>query len=81
VLTRDINGDTPLHIAAGWGHKEVVKILLTNGGDINLKNHRKQTPLECVKSGKKEVRCKWAVKPEKYGIGYDDIISLLQNSI
>ena len=79
VLTQDINGDTPLHIAAGWGHKEVVEFLLAHGGDVNLKNHRKQTPLECVKSGKKEVSSKWTVKPERYGRGYDDIINLLQN--
>ena len=33
----DLYGDTPLLWAAGFGHKEVVKVLITKGADVNVK--------------------------------------------
>ena len=38
----DNNGETALHVAAGKGHKAVVKLLLKNGADMSLKNNVSQ---------------------------------------
>ena len=38
-------GDTPLHSAAQWGHKDIVKMLLANGAEVNVTNKWGQTPL------------------------------------
>ena len=34
----DLYGDTPLLWAAGFGHKEVVGMLITKGADVNAKS-------------------------------------------
>ena len=39
------NGDTPLYIAATRGHLEIVKLLLTKGGNPNAKDRYGKTPL------------------------------------
>ncbi|OTF69951.1 oxysterol-binding protein-related protein 1-like protein, partial [Euroglyphus maynei] len=38
-------GWSPLHLAAYFGHYEVVEILLKNGADINIQNEEGDTPL------------------------------------
>ncbi|XP_068736521.1 oxysterol-binding protein-related protein 1-like [Montipora capricornis] len=38
-------GWTPLHLAAYFGHKEIVKALLENGADVNARNGMGDTPL------------------------------------
>jgi ankyrin repeat protein len=38
--------DTPLHYAAGKGHKEIVSLLLDGGADIEAKDLVQQLPLE-----------------------------------
>ena len=38
--------NTPLHLAAGLCDVDVVKLLLSNGAEANLRNKDKQTPLE-----------------------------------
>ena len=38
VNTRDDDGETALCTAAGEGHTEVVKLLLTNNADVNIPN-------------------------------------------
>ena len=38
-------GDTPLHAAAQWGHKEIVDQLLACGAKVNVVNRWGQTPL------------------------------------
>ena len=35
-----------LHDAADNGREEIVKLLIENGADVNIKNHRKETPLD-----------------------------------
>lgn len=35
-----------LHDAAARGKEEIVKLLLKNGADVNIKNRRKETPLD-----------------------------------
>ena len=38
-------GKTPLHKAAEHGHKEILQLLLDQGGDPNLKDIDGNTPL------------------------------------
>jgi ankyrin repeat protein len=46
----EINGDTPLHCAAAFGHYEVVQLLLNSGADKNIKNKFGMTPLTYAKN-------------------------------
>ena len=39
------NGNYPLHIAAQNGHKDVVELLVKNGGKVNAQNGTGTTPL------------------------------------
>ena len=41
----DNEGNTPLHLAAKWGHSRAVNFLLGKGALISLKNRKGQTPL------------------------------------
>ena len=45
IKAKDKDGDTPLHIAASWGYKSMVKLLITNGADLNAKGSDGLTPL------------------------------------
>jgi ankyrin repeat protein len=61
----DVNGWTPLHIAAVNGHKEVVRLLLSKEGmDPELVDDSGQTALE------------WAAK-----LGHVDIVHILEDHI
>ena len=42
-------GWTPLHFAAAFGHKEIVKLLVAKGADVNTKNENGYTPLDLAK--------------------------------
>ncbi len=44
---RDINvvGETPLHLAAAYGSKEMIEVLLSHGADPALKDDRDESPL------------------------------------
>ena len=33
---KDENTYTPIHAAASWGHTEVLRLLLSRGGDVNV---------------------------------------------
>lgn len=46
VNARDVDGNTPLHIAAQYGRLEVAKCLLDNEADIHARNTQGGTPLE-----------------------------------
>lgn len=49
-------GKTPLHAAAGKGHKDVVEFLLAKGADVNVEDQNHQAPLhDAAGSGHKEV--------------------------
>src|ERR1035437_9720990 len=45
VFSKDAVGATPLHYAAIWGRKDVVKLLLAHGAEINAKDNLGRTPL------------------------------------
>ena len=46
VNARGFLGSTLLHNAARWGHKEVAKLLIAKGADVNAKDNRDLTPLD-----------------------------------
>ena len=45
-------GETPLHLAADYGHKEIAELLITNGADLNAKDVDGSTPLDWAIIGK-----------------------------
>ncbi len=49
--TKDIDGETPLHKAAFWGHVDVVKLLLVYGADPTVKDEGGRTPLDLARAG------------------------------
>ena len=38
-------GQTPLHLASGWGNKRLMRLLIKNGADVNAQDNRGNTPL------------------------------------
>lgn len=46
INARDENGNTPLHLAATKGNKEILWILINQGADINIRNIDGFTPME-----------------------------------
>ncbi len=45
VKVENDKGETPLHIAAVWGHKEGVEALLDKGANVNAEDEEGNTPL------------------------------------
>src|SRR5260221_13196855 len=45
VFSRGQYGDSPLHLAATAGHKDVAELLLANKAEVNAKNDSGGTPL------------------------------------
>jgi ankyrin repeat protein/beta-lactamase regulating signal transducer with metallopeptidase domain len=45
VNLMDNNGQTPLHYAAGAGHRHIVEFLITRGADVNAMDKNGETPL------------------------------------
>ncbi len=45
VFSQDWNNDTPLHLAAYFGYRDVAELLLTHGADVNAINSYGRTPL------------------------------------
>ncbi|KAG7192785.1 uncharacterized protein KQ657_001568 [Scheffersomyces spartinae] len=43
--SKDPNGYTALHAAASYGHKDLLKLLVERGGDINIQDGEGDTPL------------------------------------
>lgn len=56
VFSKNIPGETPLHLAALFDHKDVAALLLTNKAEVNTKCNRGSTPLHyAAKNGYKDV--------------------------
>jgi uncharacterized protein len=45
VQTRNVFGDSPLHVVASWGDAEGVRALLTAGAEVDALGERGRTPL------------------------------------
>lgn len=53
---RDLEGRTPLHIAAWQGHASMVELLLRYGADVNAVDREQRTPLQsCAWQGHESV--------------------------
>lgn len=46
LFPKNVLGETPLHVAAARGHLEVVELLLSHGGDSQLRNKDQKTPVD-----------------------------------
>lgn len=47
---RDVSGSCPVHLAAAYGHAQVIRVLLQHGADVSACNGLKQTPLHTAAS-------------------------------
>ncbi|XP_071785110.1 ankyrin repeat domain-containing protein 27-like [Asterias amurensis] len=45
ALSRDDRGCTAMHVAAMYGHVDVISVLISNGGDVNATDYHGSTPL------------------------------------
>ncbi|CAB0042764.1 unnamed protein product [Trichogramma brassicae] len=48
LKVRDKSGNTPLHLALKWNDKELIRMLLKKGADINFANEEGTTPLHVI---------------------------------
>ncbi|CAD5125794.1 unnamed protein product [Dimorphilus gyrociliatus] len=49
VHARDINGDTPCHLAAQYGRAQCFNCLINHGASVSIKNYKDETPLDVAK--------------------------------
>ena len=45
VNEQDNNGYSAIHAAASYGHEELIRYLISNGADVNLKDNDGDTPI------------------------------------
>jgi ankyrin repeat protein len=60
----DLDGDTPLHIAAEQCRADLAELLLRHGADPNVRNNEGKTPADlanCARSQEATRRRRWAV--------------------
>lgn len=48
--SKDANGYTPVHAAASYGNIDLLKLLISRGGDINIQDEEGDTPLHHVEA-------------------------------
>ncbi len=58
VDSKDLNGVTPLHLAAHFNNEDAVKALLAKYADFNVENIEGLTPLDYAQKGKSEAAIK-----------------------
>ena len=45
IFSKDDKGNTPLHLSASHGHRDVAELLLANRADVNARTYKGDTPL------------------------------------
>jgi len=50
INAKNMNGETPLHIASAQGREPIVKLLITEGADLNAQNQNGEIPLHLAAS-------------------------------
>lgn len=66
--SKDPNGYTPIHAAVSYGHTELLKYLINQGGDINIQDTEGDSPLHHVEDLKmakllvEEYKADWKLK-------------------
>lgn len=50
VNTVNVNGQTPLHVAANNGADDIVQFLIDRGADVNAKDKRGRTPMQIARA-------------------------------
>jgi ankyrin repeat protein len=45
VNARNLDGNTPLHLACLWGHMDIVRLLIETGAELNTRDDSDCTPL------------------------------------
>jgi len=65
VNATNSHGQTPLHLAAILGYKDLANLLLANKADINANGYHGRTPLLCAAIGghKDVVELLWSTSP------------------
>ena len=59
----NVAGETPLYSAAFFGYTDLVLLLLNNGGDIEIKNNKGDSPLRYAPEEVKQAVAKYQGKP------------------
>jgi ankyrin repeat protein len=54
INAQDVEGDTPLHDAAKYGHVQVVQALLKAGADRSIVNHERKLAADLAKANGKD---------------------------
>jgi hypothetical protein len=67
---------TALHLAAYYGHGDVVEVLLKHGADRTATNKYKETALESAKSGQQDFESGKFTFPKVWRSGADDLALL-----
>lgn len=77
--SKDPNGYTPLHAAASYGNIELLKLLVSRGGDINIQDAEGDTPLHYTEDMKtarfmvEELKADYRIKNEEGHTAYEHI--------
>ncbi|KAK3086087.1 hypothetical protein FSP39_013342 [Pinctada imbricata] len=50
INAQNLRGDTPIHLAAKWGYETIIMILLENNADTNIRNRKKQLPINLAQN-------------------------------
>ena len=61
----DQEGNTALHVAAKYGHKDMVELILSRGGDITVRNEKRLTCLDVAIECGNEKAAEVLIKSDK----------------
>ena len=65
IKAADQEGNTALHVAAKYGHEDIVEFILSRGGDITVRNKKRLTCLDVAIECGKEKAAEVLIKNDK----------------